>query len=106
MMRRLVPIVVALVCAVLVAVPLAAFFEHDACADAGGVYVAATGGCMLEPGTPYVPLFSRPSLYALWFIVLALVAAPAGLAAWLSHLLLARISGRAGGSSSRRASEG
>lgn len=94
MFKRLVPFVAAAVCAVLVAVPLAAFFEHDACADAGGAYVAATGLCLLEPGTSYVPQFSRPGLYGLWVVFLASIAVPTWLAAWASRLILTRISTR------------
>lgn len=105
MIRRLVPLAAALVCAVLVAVPLAAFLEHDACADAGGIYVAATGMCLLEPGASYVPQFARPGLYALWTSFLTLVAAPSWLAAWVTAHILARLSGR-GSAPSQGAHEG
>jgi hypothetical protein len=106
MVRRLASVAAALVCAVVVAVWLAAFFEHDSCADAGGVYMALTGACLVEPGTLYIPQFSRPNLYAFWAIFLALVALPAWLAYRCSDFLFNRIWARVGAWVSRRQHEG
>jgi len=41
---------------------LANVLERDTCLDAGGIYLAASGAC--ETAAAYVPLLSRPHLYA------------------------------------------
>jgi len=43
---------------------LANVLERDTCLDAGGIYLAASGAC--ETAAAYVPLLSRPHLYAAW----------------------------------------
>lgn len=90
MMRRAISIALALALAVFTAVHLSVFFEVDACADAGGRYLAETGACEVPPGVSYVPQYSRPNLYAFWIIFLLLVAAPAWFVLRVSRWLTRR----------------
>jgi hypothetical protein len=66
---RVVSIIAGLTASVVVAVNLAAFLEMDTCLDAGGRYIERTGACDIDRAD-YVPLFSRPGIYAFWTLFL------------------------------------
>jgi len=69
MLLRVTPIAVAFVIAVLFAMWLARFIDVDSCLDAGGAF-RDSGFCDV-PNGPYVPVFARRGLHALWATFLA-----------------------------------
>jgi len=88
---RIFAFVVGLIVASFVGANLAIFLEVDACADAGGSYIAATGACVVPAGVEYVAQFSRPGLYALWAFFLLAVFGPAWVATRLVLFVAARM---------------
>lgn len=69
----------------------AAFFEQDSCLDASGKIEPTTGACVLDPGSSYVPLLSRPDRYAFWALFIALVVVPGWLSSWILQKALVQI---------------
>jgi hypothetical protein len=89
LLARAVSFVVAAAAAVCFAMRLALLLEQDACLDAGGTYIAATGAC--ETAAAYVALFARPHVYALWAGLLIAAFVVGGIA----HAIVARMFGSA-----------
>jgi len=94
MRYRIVAFAVGLIVAFIVGANLATYLEVDACADAGGSYIAVTGACVVPVGVEYVAQFSRPGLYAFWVLFLLAVFVPAWAATRLVLSVAARIAKR------------
>lgn len=67
------------------------FFEKDSCLDVGGRIKSATGACLLDQGSPYASLLSRPDLYTHWTFFIILAFAPGWISSWILRKAFSRI---------------
>lgn len=95
-MIKIIALLIGFAVSVFVAAHAATFFEEDSCLDAGGKIESETGACSLNRDGSYVPLLSRPDLYAFWTLFTFIMLTPGCASAWILQKVLTRARDRFG----------